>query len=59
MTKTLYITKEKLQELKKEYEKLLVFEHNKIMGQEAPKVLESEDINPEFISFREDIDFLR
>ena len=54
-----YITKGKLQELKKEYEQLVAFEHSKIMGQEAPKVFESEDINPEFISFQEDISFLR
>lgn len=59
MTKIFYVTKEKLQDLKKEYEKLLVFEHSKIMGHEAPKVLESEDINPEFISYQEDMDSLR
>ena len=57
--KIFYITKEKLQELKKDYEQLVAFEHNKMMGQEAPKVFESEDINPEFISFQEDISFLR
>src|SRR3989344_434194 len=54
-----YITKEKLRELKKEYEELLDFERRKTIGEEAPKIFESEDINPEFISFREDIDFLR
>lgn len=54
-----YLTKEKLQELKKEYEELSSFERGKMMGQEAPKVLESEDLNPEFVSFQEDIDSLR
>jgi transcription elongation factor GreA len=57
--KIFYLTKGKLRELKNEYEKLVVFEHSKIMGQEAPKILESEDLNPEFVSFQEDIDFLR
>lgn len=57
--KIFYITKGKLQELKKEYEELLNFEHKKAIGQEVPKVLESEDLNPEFVSFQEDVGFLR
>ena len=57
--KTFYITKSKLQELKKEYEDLVEVEHKKSLGQEAPKILESEDLNPEFVSFQEDIGFLR
>ena len=57
--KTFYITKEKLHELKKEYEGLLDLERKKALGQEAPKVLESEDLNPEFVSFQEDVGFLR
>ena len=57
--KIFYITKKKLQELKKEYEELLVVEHKKNLGLEVPKVLESEDLNPEFVSFQEDIGFLR
>ena len=57
--KIFYITKEKLKELKREYDELLEFERRKTMGEEAPKILESEDLNPEFISFQEDIGFLR
>ena len=57
--KTFYITKGKLNELKKEYEELLIFEHKKSLEQEAPKILESEDLNPEFVSFQEDVGFLR
>jgi len=57
--KIFYITKEKLQELKKEYEKLLDLEHKKAQDPEAPKILESEDLNPEFVSFQEDVGFLR
>ena len=54
-----YITKGKLQEIKKEDQELLDFERKKALGQEAPKILESEDLNPEFVSFQEDIGFLR
>lgn len=57
--KIFYITKEKLHELKKEHEELLDFEQKKSLGQEVPKVLESEDLNPEFVSFQEDVGFLR
>lgn len=57
--KIFYITKEKLQELKKEYGELSIFERRKVMGQEAPKILESEDLNPEFVSYQEDMVFLR
>ena len=57
--KTFHITKEKLKELEKEYQELAAFEHAKAIGEEAPKMFESEDINPEFISFQEDVGFLR
>ncbi len=57
--KIFYITKAKLNELKKEHERLLDFEHKKSFEQEAPKILESEDLNPEFVSFQEDVGFLR
>lgn len=57
--KVFYITKGKLEELKKEYENLVVFERSKTISQEAPRILESEDINPEFISYHEDMDALR
>ena len=57
--KTFYVTKAKLNELQKEYEDLVDLEHAKAQGEEAPKILESEDLNPEFISFQEDIGFLR
>jgi transcription elongation factor GreA len=57
--KIYFVTKEKLRELKKEYEELLGFEHKKTLEETAPKILESEDLNPEFVSFQEDIGFLR
>ena len=57
--KIYYVTKEKLKALKNEYQELLAVEHKKSLGEEAPKILESEDLNPEFVSFQEDIGFLR
>jgi transcription elongation factor GreA len=57
--KIFYITKGKLNELKKEHEELLSFEHKKTLDHDVPKVLESEDLNPEFVSFQEDVGFLR
>ena len=57
--KIFYVTKGKLQMLKKEHDSLTFFEHNKVQNQEAPRMLESEDINPEFISYQEDMDALR
>ncbi len=57
--KIFYITKKKLEEIKKKYIELVELEHKKAVKEEAPKILESEDLNPEFVSFREDIGFLR
>lgn len=57
--KTYYLTKDKLEELKKEHDQLVEFEKQKTMGHDAPKIFESEDMSAEFISFQEDIGFLR
>src|SRR3989344_2855343 len=57
--KIFFVTKDKFKELKKEYEHLVEFERVKTTGQEAPKILESEDLNPEFISYQEDMFSLR
>lgn len=56
--KKYYITKQKLRELKNEYKDLLDFERRKTKG-ETPKIFESEDINPEYLNFQEDLIFLR
>ena len=53
-----YITKKKLEELQREYKELVTFEHRKTHN-ETPKIFESEDLNPEYISFQEDLSFLR
>lgn len=57
-TKIFYLTKEKLSELKKEYSELVILERNKAEG-EAPKAFESEDLNPDFVIFQDDLNFLR
>lgn len=57
--KKFYLTKLKLKELKQEYEDLVILEKSKTIKEEAPRVLESEDLNPEFLSFQEDMSFLR
>lgn len=52
-----YLTKEGLEKLKKEYESLKELKLAKTKG-ESPKVLHSEDLNPEYLAFQEDISFL-
>jgi transcription elongation factor GreA len=52
-----YLTKEGLDKIKKEYQKLLKTRKTKIK-QEAPPVLHSEELNAEFVSFREDFEYL-
>lgn len=55
--KKFYLTKEGLERIKKEYKTLRELKFAKIKG-ESPKVLHSEDLNPEYLSFQEDINFL-
>ena len=45
-----YLTKEGLKKIKKEYESFKKLKSLKTKG-EAPKLLESEDLNPEYFSF--------
>ena len=52
-----YITKEKLQELKQEYEKLKQARKTKL-GNESPSAFHSEELSAEFVSFQEDLDYL-
>lgn len=52
-----YLTKEGLERFKKEYEELKKIKALKTKG-EVPDILHSEEINPEYLSFQEDMDFL-
>ena len=53
----IYITKEGLERAKKEYEFLKNKKAGKTSG-EAPKIWESEDLNPEYILFQEDLNLI-
>ena len=55
--KTIYITKKGLNRIKKEYDFLKNFLIAK-KKEEAPRLLESENINLEYVNFREDISML-
>ena len=55
--KKFYLTKEGLERMKKEYKDLRELRMAKAKG-EVPKILQSEDVNPEYLSFQEDISFL-
>jgi transcription elongation factor GreA len=52
-----YLTKEGVKKIKKEYARLLKMRKLKSKGG-APSVLHSEELNTEFVAFREDIDLL-
>lgn len=52
-----YLTREGLEEIKSEYETLKKIRMAKTK-EEAPNIWESEDLNPDYISFKEDIDLL-
>lgn len=55
MAETIYLTKQGLAKLKKEYRELLE-ERTQKMSEESPNVLHSEDVNPEYVAFQEDIE---
>lgn len=57
MEKKFYLTKEGLKRIQTEYEELKKFKLAKTLG-ESPKIWHSEDLNPEYLTFREDLNFL-
>ena len=56
-SKKYYLTKEGLKGIKKEYAKLLKLRKLKSKG-DVPSILHSEELNTEFVTYREDVDFL-
>lgn len=52
--KKFYLTKEGLKKLRAEYEFLKNLRISKMKG-EVPKILESEDLNPEYLVFQQDL----
>ncbi len=57
MPKKIYLTREGLERLKREYEELKKLKLAKTKG-ERPEILHSEDLNPEYLTFQEDLNFL-
>lgn len=55
--KKFYLTKAGLERIKREYKTLRDLKLAKTKG-ESPKILHSEDLNPEYLSFQEDLSFL-
>jgi len=55
--KIYYLTREGLKRLKKEFEELQTIKLMKTRG-EAPKILHSEDIDPEYLALQEDLSLL-
>jgi len=55
--KKFYLTKEGLEKIKKECRDLKNLKLSKTKG-EVPKIWHSEDLNPEYLSFQEDLSFL-
>ena len=55
--KNFYLTRQGLEKVKKEYEELKQIKLSKTKG-EAPVILHSEDINPEYIALQEDLGLL-
>lgn len=56
--KKFYLTKKGLEKIKKEYKALKELRLAKIKGEETPQILHSEDLNPEYLAFQEDLNFL-
>ncbi len=55
--KKFYLTQQGLERIKKEYQNLKTLKFSKTKG-EVPKIWQSEDLNPEYLSFQEDLSFL-
>ncbi len=57
--KKFHLTKEGLNRIREDYDKLKRARQSKIGGREdAPEVLHSEELNPEFVHFQEDLNFI-
>jgi len=52
-----HLTKQGLKRIKKEYERLLGFRDMKAKG-EVPSIWHSEDVNPEYLAYQEDLTLL-
>lgn len=55
--KKFYLTREGLEEVKKEYKTLKRLKQSRV-GEESPRVLHSDELAPEYLAFKEDLDLL-
>ena len=53
-----YVTKQGLQKIEKEYQALLEFKKKKATGEEVPSIWHSEEVNPDYLTFQEDMSLL-
>lgn len=53
----IYLTKKGLERMRKEYKELQKIKQNRT-GKESPRLLSSEDLNIEYFSFQQDLEFL-
>lgn len=59
MTETkYYVTKQGLQKIEKDYQALLEFKKKKTTGEEVPSIWHSEEVNPDYLAFQEDMSLL-
>ncbi|MCH7552184.1 GreA/GreB family elongation factor [Patescibacteria group bacterium] len=59
MTETkYYVTKQGLQKIEKDYQKLLEFRKKKTTDEEVPSIWHSEEVNPDYLAFQEDMSLL-
>jgi len=57
MPEKFFLTKEGLKKIKQEFEKLLEFRNAKTKG-DVPSIWHSEDVNPEYLAYQEDMTLL-
>ena len=53
-----YVTKQGFKKIEKDYQALLAFKKKKATGDEVPNSWHSEEVNPEYLSFQEDMSLL-
>ena len=53
-----YLTKKGLQKLERDYQVLLEFKKKKTTGDEVPSTWHSEEVNPDYLAFQEDMSLL-
>ena len=58
MEEKYYVTKQGFKKIEQDYKALLEFKKKKITGDEIPSSWHSEEANPEYLSFQEDMSLL-